>query len=135
MVARIRPYLGRMRGAEAALAVPARRRRFWSFSHGLGDGACTRVHVAAYPAASTHVRVERMDPPIPLGSWCTATGSRDAIVGGFFIREEGTPLGELWTRGRRAQTVPFDDPWGATRSCVSIEGDRVTLGARDELPE
>jgi hypothetical protein len=135
MVARIRPYLGRMRGAEAALAVPRRRPRFWAFSHGLGDGARTYVHVAAYPAATTQVRVERMDPPTPLGSWCSATGSRDALVGGFFVRAHGIPLGELWIRGTRVDTVPFDDPWAATRSCVSIEGDRVMLGARDELPD
>ena len=134
MVARIRPYLAGMRGAQAAVAVERRRPAFWSFSHALADGSRTRVHVAAYPAASTRVRVELMDPPAPLASWCAAGGVMHAVVGGFFVRDHGVPLGELWLGGRRAASVPFDEPWGATRSCIAIDGARVVLGARDELP-
>ena len=37
-------------------------------------------------------------------------------------------------RGAR-DSVPFDEPWDATRSCVSIEGDRIALASRDELPD
>src|SRR5688572_23875765 len=135
MVARIRPYLAGMRGAQAAVAVPRRSPRYWSFSYGLRDGARTRAYVAAYPQANTRVRIELMDPPAPLASWCADTGTANALVGGFFVREHGTPLGDLWIDGTRAATVPFDEPWRATRSCVSIDGERLTLASRDELPE
>ena len=75
-----------------------------------------------------------MDPPAPLASWSAATGIRHAIVGGFFVREHGIPLGDLWLGGRRVDSVPFDEPWDATRSCVAIHGDRIAIASRDELP-
>jgi hypothetical protein len=123
-----------MRGAQAAVALQPRSASFWSFAHTLRDGARTRVHVAAHPTPSTRIRVELLDSPAPLASWCERRGVADAIVGGFFVREHGTPLGEVWLRGERAGSVPFDEPWGATRSCVSIDGERVILAPRDELP-
>jgi hypothetical protein len=102
--------------------------------HTLSDGARTRVHVAAYPTAETRLRIALMTPPAPLSLWCERTGATDAIVGGFFVRSQGTPLGEVWLRGRRASSVPFDEPWNATRSCVAVDGERVRLAPRDELP-
>jgi hypothetical protein len=124
-----------MRGAEAAVALHTRRPRLRSFSHALPDGARTTVHVAAYPSELTTVRVEVMTPPVPLAAWCARSGALDAIVGGFFIREAGEPLGEVWSAGARVPSVPFDDPWAATRSCVAIEPDGIKLAPRDELPD
>jgi hypothetical protein len=124
-----------MRGSQAALALPQRRPRLLTFSHSLSDGAQTTVHVAVYPARSTRVRLELMTPAASLVSWCQRTEATDAIVGGFFMREEGgVPLGEVWLRGARVASVPFDAPWSATRSCVAIDGGRVDLRPRDELP-
>jgi hypothetical protein len=106
-----------------------------SLSHALPDGARTTVHVAAHAAARTHVRVELMGEPVALASWCERRGVAHAIVGGFFVRQgEGTPLGEVWVRGRRAPSVPFDEPWGSTRSGVAIDGGALRLARRDELP-
>ena len=132
---RLRAYLGRVRGNLATQALQPRRSSFRSFPHELADGARTRVHVAALPARDTHVRLEALDAPLPLASWCEETGTRNAIVGGFFVRQgANTPLGELWLRGRRVPSVPFDDPWGSTRSCVAVDGGRVRLAPRDDLP-
>lgn len=129
------PYLAGMRGAEAAVALPHRGPRLRRFSHALVDGARTTVHVAAYPAERTSVRVELMSPPVPLVSWCEKEGVSDAIVGGFFVREAGEPLGEVWLRGERIPSVAFDEPWGATRSCVAIDEGGLALAPRDELPQ
>jgi phosphodiester glycosidase len=77
-----------------------------------------------------------MGSPLPLASWCHDAGVAHAIVGGFFVRQgDGTPLGELWRRGQRVHSVPFDEPWDATRSCVAIDDDQVTLAPRDDLPD
>ena len=130
-----RPYVGGMGGAEVAVAREARRPRLQTFSHALADGVRTTVHVAAYPLECTQVRIEVMSPPVPLATWCARKGVLDAIVGGFFVREAGEPLGDIWRGGKRVRSVPFDAPWGAERSCVSIEGGRVALAPRDELPE
>jgi hypothetical protein len=123
-------------GQQATRALAPRRGRARSFPHTLPDGARTTVHVVAHPARDTRVRLEVMGRPIPLPSWCEQAGAVDAIVGGFFLRQgDGTPLGDIWLRGARFPSVAFDAPWGATRSCVSIEEGRVRLAPRDDLPE
>ena len=114
---------------------PLRRSHVRRFSHVLPDGARTTVHVATHPARSTSVRVALMGRPLPLASWCEQASVAHAIVGGFFVRQgDGTPLGEIWLQGERMPSVPFDDPWGATRSCVAVEGGHVQLAPRDDLP-
>jgi phosphodiester glycosidase len=136
MGARPRPYPGRMWGQHATRALPTRRSRIRRFAHRLPDGELTTVHVAMHPAHSTTVRLELMGRPVPLASWCEQSGVENAIVGGFFVRQgDGTPLGELWRRGERVQSVPFAEPWGATRSCVAVDDGQVTLAPRDELAE
>ena len=135
MVRRSGAYLAGMRGAEAAVALQSRRPLLRRFSHALADGARTTVHVAAYPVEATRVRAVLLSPPVPLASWCEAAGVFHAVVGGFFIRDAGRPLGELWLGGARVPSVPFDAPWGATRSCVAIGEDGLELAPRDELPQ
>jgi Phosphodiester glycosidase len=135
MAARSRSYRGRMWGQHAT-AVALRRPRVRTFARALADGACTTIHVVAYPARTTRVRLELMGRPIPLASWCEQAGVVNAIVGGFFLRQgDGTPLGELWRRGERVESVPFHEPWSATRSCVAIDSGRLTLAPRADLPE
>jgi hypothetical protein len=124
-----------MLGLQATRALAPRRSRVRSFAHTLGDGARTTVHVAAHPAATTHVRVAVMGRPLPLASWCEGAGAAHALVGGFFLRQgDGTPLGDLWVGGERLPSVPFDEPWGSTRSCVAVDAGRVTVAPRDDLP-
>ena len=119
----------------ATRALAPRCSRIRRFAHRLPDGALTTVHVAAHPAHATNVRLELMGRPLPLASWCEQSGVTHAIVGGFFLRQgDGTPLGQVWRRGERVDSVPFDEPWGTTRSCVAIDDGRVTLAPRDDLP-
>jgi hypothetical protein len=100
----------------------------------LGGGAGTGVYVAAFPAASTEVRVALLRPPERLAAWCAARGVADAIVGGFFVRPGGTPLGEVRTRGVSRRHVAFAPPWGGLRSCVHVEAGELRIARRDELP-
>jgi hypothetical protein len=100
----------------------------------LRDGARTTLYVASYPLTRTSVRVARLPQPTPLAVWCSATGTEEALVGGFFARPHGTPLGELRQAGMERRHVPFDAPWGDLRGCVHIVGDDIRIARRDQLP-
>lgn len=97
----------------------------------LADGARTTVHVAAYDLARIELRVAVLPSPQRLVEWCAVRGFRDAIVGGFFTRPDGTPLGEVRTHGVLRRHAPFAAPWDRLRACVHIEGGEVRIARRD----
>jgi hypothetical protein len=99
----------------------------------LRDGARTTLYVASYPLARTQVRVVRLARPAPLAAWCDETGTSDALVGGFFARPHGTPLGELRQAGVQRRHVAFDAPWSAVRGCLHVAGDELRIARRDQL--
>lgn len=99
------------------------------------DGSKTTIHVAAYDTERTEVRVAVLRGTARLEPWCAARGYEEAIVGGFFVRPDGTPLGEIRTRGVTRRHVPFSDPWAAVRACVHVQGGVTRIAGRDELPD
>jgi hypothetical protein len=123
--------LARIRPAVVPLDLPPHVERL---RVGLADGAQTTVHVARYDARRTSVHLVRLPRPEPLEAWCRAAGVGEAMVGGFFARPDGLPLGELRTRGLVRASIPFDPPWGEERACVHVHRGRVTLAPRRELP-
>ncbi len=100
----------------------------------LADGAATSVHVARFERDRFTVRVAALEPCSTLLRWCAASGAAHAIVGGFYLRPGGPPLGDLRIAGRALATTPFDPPWGDLRACVHAENGRVRLAARHLLP-
>jgi hypothetical protein len=100
----------------------------------LPGGARTTVHLARYPLETTRARVVAINPARTLLRWCAERGHSHAIVGGFFVRSGGAPLGELWLGGRRVESVPFDERWREQRSCVWINGRSLRLAPLRELP-
>jgi hypothetical protein len=117
-------------GAPAAEPQPAHLRRL---RVELADGAATTVHVARHDPRRIRPRVVRLPTATPLERWCRARGIGEAIVGGFFVRPNGLPLGELRTSGIRHATLPFHEPWGAVRACLHVDGG-VGIARRGELP-
>lgn len=99
----------------------------------LDDGASTTVHVARYDLARFRPRVVRLRRPKPLQIWCAKHGVREALVGGFYARPHGTPLGELRTSGIERRHVGFDEPWSAIRACLHVHRGTVTIAARAHL--
>lgn len=100
----------------------------------LADGARTTIQVAYFERSRFGVRVVRMHPKRKLADWCGENEAPDALIGGFYVRSEGLPLGELRIDGRVLDSRPFDFPWGRVRACVhSLDGD-VSLRSRLELP-
>jgi hypothetical protein len=100
----------------------------------LSGGAATTLHVARYDLPATAVRVRRLAHPEPLDAWCRRQGVSEALVGGFFVRPHGAPLGELRTRGILRRSVPFAAPWSGVRACLHVHRGHVTIARRGELP-
>lgn len=103
------------------------------FEECLDDGATTTVYVATYPRRSTRVRIVALERPEPLHRWARGAGVTEALSGGFYV-PGGTPLGELHSEGNVHMTVPFEQPWDACRSCVSVSGGAVEIAPRGVLP-
>ena len=99
----------------------------------LAGGARTTVYVACYDAELTEIRVAVMPGQERLEPWCRRRGVREALIGGFFHKPDGLPLGEVRTHGVAREHVPFDAPWHAVRACVHVEGGRARIARRDAL--
>jgi hypothetical protein len=104
--------------------------RYELLRHRLADGEDTTVYVVRYPRPQTRIRIEHFRRPRRLDRWCQRSGVREAIVGGFFRRPQGPPLGELWIDGRRIET----EPYRAMRAAIHIDEHEVLIAPRTELP-
>lgn len=113
---------------------PLRPRHLTKLRMLLPDRGRTTLHVASYPADQVEIGVAVLPTPMPLEDWCRATGNPEALIGGFFVRPGGMPLGEVRTSGVRRDSVPFDAPWDAIRACVHVQGGQLAIARRDELP-
>ncbi len=99
----------------------------------LAGGARTTVYVAVYDAELTELQVVVLPGQDRLEPWCRRHGVREALVGGFFAKPGGAPLGEVRTHGVEREHVPFDAPWHAVRACVHVEGGRSRIARRDAI--
>lgn len=99
----------------------------------LQDGLRTTLHVTSYDRRVVSPRVVVLEEPMPLVRWCRVNSVRDAIVGGFFLRSQGVPLGHLWVDGAAQPSVAFDAPWGAVRACVHAGPHGLSIARRDQL--
>lgn len=97
------------------------------------DRGETTVYLVRHPLRTTRVSVMHYDPPQRLDQWCAATGHKEAIVGGFFLRTPYRPLGEVWRDGAAVPHEPVAEPWAQARACVHVDG-TVHVAPRHELP-
>jgi len=100
----------------------------------LADGAVTTLWVARFERARFGLRVVALRPRATLVEWCAGNGAEHALIGGFYMRPGGLPLGDLRIDGEARENVPFDAPWGEVRACVHVDGARVALAARRDIP-
>jgi Phosphodiester glycosidase len=101
----------------------------------LADGARSTLHVASYDLRFVTPRVVVLEQPTPLVRWCREHGVRDAVVGGFFLRSQGVPLGHVRVGGAVVPSVAFDAPWGDVRACVHAEPGRLRISRPDQLAD
>jgi hypothetical protein len=102
----------------------------------LGDDSKTTVHVLRQELRDTVVKVADLGSAKRVTDVCAESGGRvvAAMSGGFFAREAGMPLGELWIDGRRQSHVPFPTPWSDVRGSLFLDADGITIDRRDALP-
>jgi hypothetical protein len=99
----------------------------------LDRGARTTVHVACHDAERAEIGVAVLPGLTRLEPWCRHRGIREALVGGYFVRPEGTPLGEVRTHGVLREHAPFTAPWDRVRACLHVEGGVARIAPRDRL--
>jgi hypothetical protein len=99
----------------------------------LSDGAATTVQVARFERAHFEIRVIAIEPCSTVLRWCVENDAEHAIVGGFYLRPGGPPLGDLRIGGSVHPTQPFDPPWGGRRACIHADDGQVQLAPRHEL--
>jgi hypothetical protein len=102
----------------------------------LADDSKTTVHVLRQELRNTVVKVTNLGSARRVTDVCTESGGQvvAAMSGGFFAREAGMPLGELWIDGQRQSHVPFPAPWGDIRGALLLDADGITIDRRDTLP-
>ena len=99
----------------------------------LGDGAATTLRVARFERREFGLRVVAIDPRATLLAWCREHGAEHAIVGGFYVRPGGPPLGDVWIDGRGLPVEPFDSPWDGERACLHADGAELAIRPRQQL--
>ncbi len=117
------------------VGAPRRHSRLERLRLVLADGARTTLHVATYDRAAYGARIVVLEQPAPLSRWCREQSVRNAVVGGFFLRPDYAPLGQLRIAGHVRPSVAFDSPWGELRACLQIDGERLRIARRDELAD
>jgi hypothetical protein len=120
-----------MAASNLAVALPDGRSRRGRLL--LSGGATTTIHVACHDAERTEIRVVVLGGRERLEPWCARHGVREALVGGFFTRPDGTPLGEVRTHGVEREHVPVETPWHTVRSCLHVEGGDARIARRDRI--
>jgi hypothetical protein len=100
----------------------------------LDGGAGTTAWVARFDRSRFDLRVALIDPCATVLDWCEENEAEHAIVGGFYLRPGGPPLGHLRIDGATVPSEPFDPPWDARRACIHSTEGRVALAAWKDLP-
>jgi hypothetical protein len=102
----------------------------------LDDGEITTIYVTRHPRARTRVGVVHFPTPQRLDGWCAAHGVREAVIGGFFLRDPFRPLGELWRDGEPAAHEAVAGGYAPARAAVHADGDgAIAIGARAAFPQ
>jgi Phosphodiester glycosidase len=102
----------------------------------LSDDSKTTVHVLRQELRNTVVKVAKLGSARRVTDVCNELGGHvvAAMSGGFFAREAGQPLGELWIAGERQSHVPFPAPWHDIRGSLHVDADGITIDRRAMLP-
>jgi hypothetical protein len=103
--------------------------------HHLADGERTTIYTVRHPLERSRARVRLFRQPRRLDHWCARNGCKEAIVGGFYLRDPFRPLGDVIVGGRRCASEPFAAPYGARRATLRATDGEIRIAPRDALGE
>ena len=103
--------------------------------HHLADGERTTIYTVRHPLDRSRPRVQLFRQPRRLDHWCSKHGHKEAIVGGFYLRDPFRPLGDVMTGGRALASEPFAAPYGPRRATLHAGDGEIRIAARAELGE
>lgn len=96
----------------------------------------TTVHVVRYKRSHFHPRLKLFSEETNLLDWCETNSIPNAMVGGFFLRKQRKPLGEMWIEGQQKQTMPYLKQWSGQRGSLYInEGGDLHIAPRYLFPQ
>jgi hypothetical protein len=101
--------------------------------HHLADGEKTTIYTVRHARERSRLRVQLFRQPRRLDHWCSKHARKEAIVGGFYLRDPFRPLGELVAGGRRRASEPFAAPYGARRATLHAPDGDARIAPRDAL--
>lgn len=98
-----------------------------------GSGTST-VHIARWSLTTHRARIVVTPEAISVAEWCIATGTDEAMNGGFFTKPEFHPLGQVWVDGNEQPFTPFVEPWHERRGALHVDADGLPrIGPRDSF--
>ncbi len=102
----------------------------------LSDDSKTTVHVFRQKLRNAVVKVVNLGTATRVTEVCDEFDGHvvAAMSGGFFAREAGRPLGEVWIGGEPQSHVPFPAPWRDVRGSLHVDADGITIDRREMLP-
>jgi hypothetical protein len=101
--------------------------------HRLADGQQTTIYVVRHALERSRARVHVFPQPRRLDHWCSKHGCKEAIVGGFYLRDPFRPLGEVRAGGRALASEPFLNGYGARRAALYATDGTIRIAARAAL--
>jgi Phosphodiester glycosidase len=101
--------------------------------HHLADGERTTIYIVRHRLEDSRPRVQVFRQPRRLDHWCHRHGDKEAIVGGFYLRDPFRPLGEVVAGGRGVPSESFAAPYGPRRATLHATDRGLRIAPRAEL--
>ena len=101
----------------------------------LGDGEETTTYVVRHRLAGLSVGVHVFRQARRLDHWCHKHDVREAVVGGFYLRDPFRPLGDVWCAGEHVAGTPFVGAYRDLRPALDATDGRLEIAPRGALPE
>ena len=101
--------------------------------HHLADGERTTFYIVRHRLDDSRPRVQVFRQPRRLDHWCHRHGHKEAIVGGFYLRDPFRPLGEVVAGGRPEPSEPFAAPYGPRRATLHATERGLRIAPRAAL--
>jgi hypothetical protein len=101
--------------------------------HHLADGERTTIYTVRHPLERSRPRLQLFRQPRRLDHWCSKHERKEAIVGGFYLRDPFRPLGDVMAAGTPLPSEPFAAPYGPRRATLHSTDRGIRIAPREAL--